>query len=64
LLLAKFSTIAEYVWLLEKLQAEKKFLVFGNQIEVPKRWLQKYGSLVNGVDFYFLDNWGSISKLN
>ena len=33
---AKFSTIAEHVWFLEKLPASIKFLVFGNDIEVPE----------------------------
>lgn len=61
---AKFSIIAEYVWLLEKTNARSKLLVFGNQIEVPQQWLQKYGSLVKTVKFYFLDNDGLISELN
>jgi len=38
---AKFSIIAEHVWLLEKTQAQRKFLVFGNDIEVPRRWLAR-----------------------
>jgi hypothetical protein len=61
---AKFSIIAEYVWLLEKTDARKKLMVFGNQIEVPQQWLHKYGSLVKTVKFYFLDNDGVISDLN
>jgi hypothetical protein len=61
---AKFSTIAEHVWLLEKTNAITKFLVFGNQIEVPKLWLAKYGDLVSNVNFYFLNNEGEIIKLN
>jgi len=60
---AKFSIIAEHVWLLEKTKAEKKFLVFGNQIEVPRLWLEKYGNLVKDVQFYFLDNHGEITRL-
>jgi len=51
---AKFSTIAEYVWLLEKTSAEKKFLVFGNDIKVPERWLSRFGYITN-VEFYFYD---------
>jgi len=61
---AKFSTIAEHVWLLEKTEAEVKFLVFGNQIEVPQLWLKKYGDLVRDVQFFFLDDSGNITKLN
>lgn len=61
---AKFSLIAEHVWLLEKTAiAEKKFLVFGNDIRVPRLWLQKYGHLVDKVEFYFLDNSGQLERL-
>lgn len=60
---AKFSTIAEYVWLLEKTSAEKKFIVFGNDYKVPEWWLKKYGLLLSGVSFYFLSPDGSLSLL-
>lgn len=33
---AKFSVIAEHVWLLKKTRASVRFLVFGNQREVPQ----------------------------
>lgn len=60
---AKFSTIAEHVWLLEKTAAPKQFLVFGNDREVPLRWLDRYGELVSGVKFYFLDDDGQLEVL-
>jgi hypothetical protein len=59
---AKWSTIAEYVWLLEKTNAKKKFLVFGNDIDVPKRWLKRFGRLTN-VEFYFFES-GKLLRLN
>ncbi len=52
---AKFSTIAEYVWLLEKVKAKNKFIVFGKDREVPERWLSRFGSLVKEVKFYYFD---------
>jgi len=52
---AKFSMIAEHVWLLEKCPASHKFLVFGNDSRVPREWLKRYGHLVNNVTFFFLD---------
>lgn len=61
---AKRSNIAEHVWLLEKTDAQKKFLVFGNDRRVPARWLAKYGSLVQSVQFYFLDEEGRLEGLN
>lgn len=48
---AKFATIAEYVWLQEKTGAPQTFLAFGNDREVPVRWLERYGNLVSGVTF-------------
>jgi hypothetical protein len=53
---AKFSVIAEHIWLLEKTKAEKKFLVFGNDRRVPIKWLEKYGRLVEEEVFFFFIN--------
>lgn len=61
---AKFSIIAEHVWLLEKTQATHKFLVFCNDIEVPKRWLARYGHLQGDVAFYFLTDEGELFELD
>jgi hypothetical protein len=61
---AKWSIIAEHVWLLEKTDAAVKFLAFGNDRRVPEKWLQKYGSLVRDVRFYFIDPTGSVERLN
>lgn len=60
---AKFATIAEHVWLLEKTEAPSTFLVFGNQKEVPVQWLNRYGDLASGVDFYFLSDEGELQQL-
>ncbi len=60
---AKFATIAEHVWFLEKIDAEIKFLVFGNDIRVPLEWLKRYGDFVKEVRFYFIDEKGNIQKL-
>jgi len=62
---AKFSMIAEHVWLLEKISATHKFLVFGNDRRVPQEWLKKYGHLVKNVVFFFLDEQTQgLEKLN
>lgn len=50
---AKFMEVAGRVWLLGRVAAERRFLVFRNQREVPEAWLRKYGVLVGGVEFYF-----------
>ncbi len=55
---AKWSTISEYVWLLQNVNAERVFLVFGNEIEVPQKYLKKYGTLAAPVEFYFLASTG------
>jgi len=61
---AKFSVIAEHVWMLEKTDASRKFLVFGNEQRVPEEWLRRYGRLVNSVLFFFLAEGGEIMPLN
>jgi len=60
---AKFSVIAEHVWLLEKTGASVTFLVFGNDRQVPTLWLQRYGNLASGVAFYFLTDDGVLELL-
>jgi hypothetical protein len=60
---AKFSVIAEHVWLLERTGAATKFLVFGNDRQVPMLWLQRYGDLVTDVAFYFLSDEGKLELL-
>ena len=61
---AKFSVIAEHVWLLEKTGAKHKFLVFGNDREVPVHWLARYGALVSSVRFFFMDDGGEIALIS
>lgn len=52
---AKWSTIAEYVWLLQHVdESARRFIVFGNDREVPARWLDRFRPLANGVEFWFL----------
>ncbi|HET9096424.1 MAG TPA: hypothetical protein VFN37_07160 [Candidatus Baltobacteraceae bacterium] len=59
---AKHSTIAEYVWLLEKTAAPHTFLVFGNDVRVPQGWLRRFRALTT-VDFLFLNDDGSVIDL-
>ena len=60
---AKFSIIAEHVWLLEKTGAPVLFLVFGRDRSVPVQWLKRYGHLTTQVVFYFLADTGELEKL-
>lgn len=60
---AKFSVIAEHVWLLEKTGAPTKFLVFGNDRRVPELWLKRFMNLVSDVAFYFLTDHGALQQL-
>lgn len=61
---AKFSVIAEHVWLLEKTPARNRFLVFGNERRVPEQWLARYGHLVCSVNFFYQTNSELLEKLN
>ena len=60
---AKFSIIAEHVWLLENTGAKEMFLVFGNDRRVPEKWIEKYGELAADVSFYFLSDDGQLEVL-
>ena len=61
---AKFMEIAGHVWLLERLLgAKRRFLVFGNQRRVAEWWLEKYGTLITTVEFYFLAEDGTVDRL-
>lgn len=55
---AKLSVIAECVWLLQPVQAERRFLVFGNDHSVAELFLHRYRSWTSPVEFYFLDSSG------
>jgi len=61
---AKFSVIAEHVWMLEKTNAPIKFLVFGNNRRIPEEWLKRYGKLAKSVKFYFLTDDDKLIPLN
>lgn len=61
---AKFSVIAEHVWMLEKIDATTKFLVFGNDKKVPEEWLKRYGKFAKSVRFYFISENGDLIRLN
>ena len=60
---AKFMEIAAHVWLLERRVAIRRFLVFGIQRRVAEWWLEKYGSFVESVEFYFLSASGELERL-
>lgn len=60
---AKFSVIAEYVWLLEKTAAPVQFLVFGSDPEVPRLWLARYGELLSHISFFFLSDASELTQL-
>lgn len=61
---AKNSVIAEHVWLLEKIHARSKFLVFGNDRRVPEKWLTRYRNLVSNVEFFYLATDGKLERLS
>ena len=60
---AKFSIVAEHVWLMEKTGAPTRFLVFGNDRDVPVLWLERYANLASNVTFYFLSASGDLELL-
>ena len=55
---AKWQAIAEYIWLLQKIPAEKVFIVFGQDAEVAERYLHRVRPLTHPIEFYYLDGSG------
>jgi hypothetical protein len=55
---AKWQAISEYVWLLQKLEADRLFMIFGQDAAVAERYLKRMRPLVDPVEFYFLDDSG------
>jgi hypothetical protein len=55
---AKWQAIAEYIWLLQKVEADKTFMVFGQDADVAERFLRRVRPLTAPVEFYFLDQSG------
>lgn len=53
---AKWDNISQYVWLLEHYKAKIKFMIFGNDREVPERYLKRFEPLTGDVEFYFFNN--------
>jgi hypothetical protein len=56
--------IAGHVWMLQVSSAKSRFLVFGNQREVPIEWLRRYGGWVEDLDFYFIGSNANVELLN
>ena len=49
--------------LMEKTGAPTRFLVFGNDRDVPVLWLERYANLASNVTFYFLSASGDLELL-
>jgi len=60
---AKFANISQGVLFLESIDADVKFLAFGNDIRVPIEWLKRYGYLLKAVKFYFIHTDGRVEEL-
>ncbi|MBS7646689.1 MAG: hypothetical protein QW566_00125 [Candidatus Jordarchaeales archaeon] len=60
---ARFPAITEKVWLLEKAEAKTKIVAFGGDAHVPNLWIKRYGSLVSGVRFFYIDEHGEAVEL-
>ena len=61
---AKLSVISEHVWMLDKLEADVRFLTFGNDTRVPKEWLKRYSSFLGDVEFFFISDDGKLTQLS
>jgi len=56
--------ISEAVWLLEKVGAVQKFVVFGGEADVPRQWLELWATLCpEDIALFYLDNKGELHEL-
>jgi hypothetical protein len=56
--------ISEAVWLLEKVGAVQKFIVFGGEADVPRQWLELWATLCpEDIALFYLDNKGELHEL-
>ncbi|GEM_PF-5627357 len=56
--------ISEAIWLLEKVGAVQKFVVFGGEAEVPRQWLELWATLCpEDVALFYLDGKGELHEL-
>lgn len=60
---AKWSHISECIWLLQKTRAKRKFMLFGQDKEIPERYLKRWSSIVTDIEFYFFDG-KKLERLN
>ncbi len=56
--------VSEAVWLLEKVGAVQKFIVFGGESEVPRQWLELWSTLCpEDIALFYLDAKGELHEL-
>ncbi len=56
--------ISEAVWLLEKVGAVQKFIVFGGEADVARQWLELWATLCpEDIALFYLDNKGELHEL-
>ena len=53
---AKFSTLNEYIWLLQKISSSwKKFLVIGDDESLVEKYVNEFEPWIKGVSIFFSD---------
>jgi len=56
--------VSEAIWLLEKVGAVQKFIVFGGEADVPRQWLELWATLCpEDVALFYLDAKGELHEL-
>lgn len=62
---AKFSTLNEYVWLLQKLPKHwRKFLVIGKDETLVKKYVNEYSPWLEGVTVFYSDGESLLKVVN
>ncbi len=65
---AKFSTLNEYVWLMQRLEQSqkvkwRKILVVGEDLKMLQTYVHRYGAWLDDIQIYYCSNDGSLTKI-
>ncbi len=65
---AKFSTLNEYVWIMQLLEKYdntkwKKLFVIGEDLEMAKKYINEFNSWLSDIEFYFFSKETGLKKI-
>ncbi|MEM0143650.1 MAG: hypothetical protein QXL94_06835 [Candidatus Parvarchaeum sp.] len=59
---AKFSTLNEYAWLMQKLNSWRKIFVIGVDEKLIKKYIEYYGKWLGDIEIYHCSKEGKLTR--